>query len=442
MPKTYDDLPTVPFPEEGVIRGLLPGYLAQVSLEHGPIFKLQTDSEGDFVFMVGPEANRFVLHTHREHFSHRQGWTPILGDWMGQGLLNMDPPEHTLHRRLMNPAFTSSYLASYLPVMRRVVAERTRSWPAEGIVDLQIEAREIAFDVAAAALVGLETGADADRLRELFNSLLHGFDSDVETFDHFLQEKQRMSSELDSLLQPLIAARRSVSDTDQPRDVLAKIIHARDESGDELSDDQLLAHAKILLVAGHETTTTLASWTLALLARWPEHQARVGAELAALNLPMSEDIPLEGLRSLHVLDGFVRETGRLYSPVLNVPRGVLEEFEFGGYVIPKRVPVRLAIAAGHRLPAVFRDPEIFAPERFDPPRDEDARTPYGLITFGAGPRTCIGMTFAQLEVKTLVAHVMRNHRLELVDDDRRVYAGFWTGFVPTGLPVQVIPRHA
>jgi cytochrome P450 len=63
------------------------------------------------------------------------------------------------------------------------------------------------------------------------------------------------------------------------------------------------------------------------------------------------------LRSLHILAGFVRETGRLYSPVLNVPRGVLQEFEFGGYVIPKRVPVRLAIAAGHRLPAVFRVPE-------------------------------------------------------------------------------------
>jgi cytochrome P450 len=440
MPRSAAELPTLPFPPDGVIRGILPTYLANAAEIHGPIIKLRTDSEGDFVFMVGPEANRFVLHTHRECFSHRDGWTPVLGDWMGFGLLNMDPPEHTLHRRLMNPAFTSSYLASYLPVMQRVVEARTTGWPDLPIVDLQEETREIAFDVAAAALVGLETGTDVDRLRELFYGLLHGFDSSVQTFEEFITQKLQMADELDALLLPLIARRRALDAEQQPRDVLAKIIHARDDSGEALSDEQLLAHVKILLVAGHETTTTLAGWSLALLARLDEHRLPVLNELDSLDVPRGEAVPLDGLRNLRVLDSFIREVGRLYSPVLHVPRGILRAFEFGGYALEPGEQVRLAIAAGHRLPTVFENPNEFVPARFDPPRDEDGRTPYGLITFGGGPRTCIGMTFAQLEVKALVAHVLRNYTIKPGTDDSLTYAGFWTGFVPTGLPIVASPR--
>ena len=78
--------------------------------------------------MVGPEANRFVLLSGREHFSHDLGWTPVIGETFGHGLLNMDPPEHTRHRALMNPAFTATFMAAYLPMMQRVIADRTAAW--------------------------------------------------------------------------------------------------------------------------------------------------------------------------------------------------------------------------------------------------------------------------------------------------------------------------
>ena len=74
---------------------------------------------------------------------------------------------------MMNPAFSAAFMATYLPVMRRVIASRTADWVARGEVDLYTESRQITFDVAAATLVGLETGAEADRLRDLFYGLLH-----------------------------------------------------------------------------------------------------------------------------------------------------------------------------------------------------------------------------------------------------------------------------
>lgn len=438
MSRGPSDLPRVTFPEDISMSGHFPRFLAEAAMEKGPILKLCLESDRDLVFLIGPEANRFVFHTHREHFSHEQGWTPVLGDWFGHGLLNMDPPEHTRHRRLMNPAFTASFLALYLPIMHRVVAERTCDWAARGDVDLYEEAREIAFDVAAGALAGLQTGTEVDRMRQLFYGLLHGFDEHSETWDAFVARQNRMNDELNQLLLPLIHARRAATET--PRDVVGMIVAARDDDGEPFSDEQVLAHLKILLVAGHETTTTLGAWTLYLLAARPGDRARIQAELAPGEATGDEPIALEALRGARYLDSFVKEVGRLYAPVVQVPRGVVKEFEFEGYTIPPGAEVRLSLSAGHRLPRVFADPERFDPGRFEPPREEDKRVPYSLVTFGGGPRVCIGMSFAQLEVKVLVARVLR--RLDLVPIPGRepVHVGYWTAFALEGVPVRVAER--
>ncbi|MGN6758635.1 MAG: cytochrome P450, partial [Thermomicrobiales bacterium] len=161
----------------------LPRWLASMALEHGPIFRViwNPNHASHPIYLVGPEANRFVLHTGREHFSHDLGWTPLVGEILGHGLLNMDGPEHDRHRKLLNPAFMVAYMTRYLPVMNRVIAERTREWAARDEIDLLEETRKITFDVAAETLVGLHTGAEVDQLRELFYALLYSPDFDPAT---------------------------------------------------------------------------------------------------------------------------------------------------------------------------------------------------------------------------------------------------------------------
>jgi cytochrome P450 len=195
-----------------------------------------------------------------------------------------------------------------------------------------------------------------------------------------------------------------------------------------------------LLVAGHETTTTLAAWTLYLLATQPEWHARIQQELEAL--PPDDDgaLSLEALRTAKLLDAFIREVGRLYPPVINVPRGVVGEYTFAGYSIPEGTQVRLALAAGHLLPQVFANPEVFDPTRFLPPREEDRKTPYALVTFGGGSRVCIGINVAQVEVKALVAQVLRSYRLEPAGPHPPVHGGHWTAVIPDGIWLRVSPR--
>ncbi len=441
MTKTIADLPEVNFTGEDIMSGRFPALMAQAAVTHGPIFKWVVRDgyeAGEYVFMVGPEANRFVMHTGRQHFSHDKGWTPLIGDTLGKGLLNMDDPEHARHRKMWNPAFTAAAMEAYIPIIQQVIADRTASWAERGLVDVYEEAREITFDIAAAALGGFERGPEIDRMREHFYTLLR-FDDRAETWENYEKRARMAQQELYITLMRMIQERRALPNDQQPRDVVSVIVRARDEQGEALSDEQVLAHINILLVAGHETTTTLVSWMLWLLATHPEEHARLAEELDGLVAP-GEVASVEALRAMKRLDAFMRETGRLYPPVINVPRVSLSEFEFGGYQIAEDTHIRLSLAGAHLLPSVFSEPERFDPDRFLAPRDEERRTPYGLVTFGGGPRICIGINFAQIEAKALAAHVLRRYTFEPAAP-ASAHGGHWNAQLMDGLKLRVQSRH-
>jgi cytochrome P450 len=453
MRKHLSEAPWLPFPPAEVMSHRGPALLARQAERHGPVLRWTMPHGAlagrEIVLLVGPEANRLVLHTHRSSFSHEQGWTPYVGPLLlGKGLLNMDPPEHTRHRKLWNPAFTNAYMERYLPLIQQVIAQHTARWLEQGEVDLYQAMRELTFHVAASALVGLERSQRIEQLQKLFYTLFaervtlfaeRG--SSLQNYDEHLPKALLARDELSGLLLELIAERRG-RPVDQPSgDVLGLILQARDEDGERLGDEQVLGHLTILLLAGHETTSTLSAYVLYLLATLPEHRRRIEAELQALVGDSTGPISVGATRAMKTLDNFIAETGRLYSPVFTVPRQVVQEVEFADYTLPAGTIVRLALAAGHHLPRVFADPEAFDPDRFAPPREEDRRTPYGLVTFGGGPRLCIGVHFATIEVKVLAAHVLRSYHLKPASEEFPAQVGFTSTVVKNGIPMRVTARH-
>jgi cytochrome P450 len=443
MAKPFSEIPLVDVSpmDAAYWTGQLPSVMASIAVEHGPVFRWTSNApeEGgqQRLTMIGPEANRFVMQSHRQHFSHDLGWSPFVGETFGRGLLNMDDPDHAVHRKMWNPAFAAAYMDAYLPVMQRVIEAHTSTWPSRGQFDLYSESREITFDIAAAALAGFDTGEQVDHLRRLFATLLHGFDDDANTdYTQAWAKYEAARNELIMMLLRMVYERRNAPTDERPRDVLGLIVRARDDQGNALSDEQVLGHLAILLVAGHETTTTLATWALYLLSTMPQHHALIMEELEAARDSNSAPLSIDKLRSLRALDNFVRETGRLYPPVINVPRGVTEDVEFAEFTIPAGTQVRLALAGCHRLPTVFKDPDRFDPDRFAPPREEDKQTPYSLVTFGGGPRVCIGQHFANIEVKALIAHVLPRYNLTPSEGQHPVHAGFLNAFIPGGIKMQ------
>ena len=263
--KSYRAIPTVPIPAD--YQTNVGPFLAEMYGKYGPIFR-STSFGNEIVFLVGPEANRFVLVSNRQKFSNYEGWSKIFGvaDMFGKGLLVMDGKEHDEHRRMMNPAFTISYMNNYLPLMNRIIRERTATWLEQGTVDIYDEARKITFDVAAEALAGLTDGAERDQFRDLFLRILMT-PSMATSEEDFYHKLGLLHSELNALLIPKIEERRK----HPTNDLFGLLVQARDDQGNAMSNEQLIAHVNILLVAGHETSTSLSAWLLYLLNQHPDY---------------------------------------------------------------------------------------------------------------------------------------------------------------------------
>jgi len=446
MGKPLDEAPLTHLSAMDMFSGTLPESMAREAEELGPIMRWPVQAGpgagGEIIFLMGAEANKLVFNTHREAFSHDLGWTPIIGDLMGVGLLNQDNPVWARSRKMWNPAFATAYMERYLPLIQRVVAEHTDTWAERGQVDVYQEARQITFHVAATALAGIDRPDEVEHLQSLFYDLLPRggpFMGNADAYAEYERRALAAHDELDIMLLRLISERRAAPES-QARDVLGFIVHAQDEQGHALTDEEVLGHLYILLVAGHETTTTLAAWTLYLLATESRYRREVEEELQTLQAGSSGPLSVEAARQLHRLDLFIRECGRLHSPVQSVPRGVVEETEFAGYTLPVGTSVRVSLAGCHRMSRYFDEPNTFDPARFASPREEDRRSPYALVTFGGGPRQCIGINFANIEVKAIAADVLSKYALTPVEAEPPLDMGFITVMVPGGMPMRVSAR--
>jgi cytochrome P450 len=439
--RPFSAMPTIEIPSDYAV--VYPQFLARMAEMHGPVYRrrvrgMTAHGAPWIVYMVGPEANKFVLHTERDAFSHNLGWTPILSTYFERGLLNTDDPQHARDRKIMNPAFTLAYMERYLPIMQRVIAERTRQWVERGVVDLSIEARKITFDVAAEALMGFKTGREVDTMRRIFAALLRADmqpDPSEEAIEYELDDN--LVDTLNRMILEQIAERRRAP-TD---DMLGRLVIARDENGEGFTDQELLGQTQILLVAGHETTTTLSAWLLYLLAAHPDVLARVRAEVDAVLAASDGTVGLEQLRAMTTLGYAINEANRLRGPVGSAPRGTTRPVAFGGYAIPAGSRILLSYVACHHMARYFPDPETFDIDRFAPPREEDKRIPYAYAPFGAGPRVCIGMNFATVEVKALVTHVLSHLDLAYASGSEpiNVYYGP-VASIYGGMPMRFTPR--
>jgi retinoid hydroxylase len=428
--RSYDAIPYVNLPDDYQLR--LASLLAEAYEQHGPIFRANYFGH-EIVFLVGPEANRFVLVNNRQKFSNYIGWSTVFEvvELFGRGLLSMDGEEHARHRKMMNPAFTVNYMSRYLPLMNRVIRERTATWVEAGEVDIYEEARKITFDVAAEALTGLKTGPEVDYFRELFLSLMNAGEGATSTEDYY-QRISQLKDELNALLLTKIEERRA----HPTNDVFSLLIQAHDEQGDMMTTEQLLAHVNILLVAGHETSTSLSAWLLYLLNQYPDYTQRVLEEQTAI-LGDKAEPDLEDIKRMKVLENALSEAERLYPPVANGPRGVTDDFDFHGYHVPAGSFVFYSIVASHRIPTIFKHPDSFDPDRFASPREEHKKHPYALVGFGGGPRICIGINFAQVEIKVMASHILRNYQLELVPGQEITQVYGVTGMPMHGIRMQV-----
>ncbi|HKS29658.1 MAG TPA: cytochrome P450, partial [Pyrinomonadaceae bacterium] len=213
----------------------------------------------------------------------------------------------------------------------------------------------------------------------------------------------------DSVVYALIAERRIGAGNQQ--DLLSLLMAARDEeTGEGLSDRELLDQTKTIIGAGYETTTQALAWTWYLLARHTEVENKLHAEISEVldgRTPTAEDLP----RLKYTLMMF-QEAMRLYPPAWAMTRAAIKEDEIGGYRVPANSEMMLVPYITHRHPKYWERPEEFYPEHFLPER-QAARPAFAYFPFGGGPRKCIGNNFALMEAQLIIAMVAQRYRLRL-----------------------------
>jgi cytochrome P450 len=218
---------------------------------------------------------------------------------------------------------------------------------------------------------------------------------------------RRALQELDDYLYKLIAWYRVCST--QTDSLIGMLIEAG--MNDDLIRDQLLT----LLIAGHDTSTAMLAWTLYLLSTHPPVLARVRDEVDQLSSP--DQWNATQAKSLRYLGQVISESLRLYPPIHLGSRIAARDLSFQDYLIPAGTRVMYSIYLTHRHPTYWPEPAHFNPERFS---SDNAPHHYTFLPFGGGPRNCMGMAFAQLEARSVLARIIQCFDLRFVGKPVRI----------------------
>jgi len=403
--------------------------LEALHLEMGDVFRIPLPGFNPVV-LVGPEANRFVTVTGRDDLRWRPEGDPV-ANLLRQGVLVTDGEFHDNLRRSMTPPLHKQMLGDYVETMWRRTDEVTTTWSSSKPMDMLEEMRKIALLILVDALFKVDFSPDMQRLwASILKTLAYISPGMWVIWPGIPRPGYRRALEaMDRYLYQIIAARREAGS--QGDDLLSLLIRTPGMN-DGLIRDQLLT----MLIAGHDTSTALLAWSLYLLGKHPVELARVRAEVDQIVGRQPPD--LESVNRLERMDYVTKEALRLYPPIHLGNRRAAVDLEFKGYQIPAGTRVVYSIYLSHRQERYWPDPHRFDPERFSAEQAQ-ARPHYVYVPFGGGPRNCIGLAFAQVEVKIVLARILQNFDLEL-DNTTKVHPHMGATLEPRP-GVRMLARH-
>lgn len=341
----------------------------------------------------------------------RRVFAPVAGN----GVLTADGATWRWQRRMLAPLFRHSEIMRYVPDMLAAAdtcLSRWRAAPAGAVHAIDEDMTEATFDVIVRTMLAGGAPDHVDAVMHAGSAYLaatpweitYGILGLPTWLPHPATWKlRRRAREMRSAVGAVIDDRRRRGG--EANDLLGRLLAARDpDSGKPLSEDQLVDNLATLLEAGHETTAKALTWALYLLARAPAWQDRLRAEVD--HVTDGGELRAEHLARLEITEQVIDETMRLYPPAPVMSRTAKTAVEIAGHKLPAGGQVFMPLYAIHRHALLWDDPRRFDPDRFRPERK--AAMPRGqYLPFGAGPRMCLGASFALVEAKALLATFIR-----------------------------------
>ena len=371
------------------------------------------------VWVTRPDLVEQVLLRGFEDFHKTEVERRVLGGSLGDGVLTSNGAHWRWQRRAMAPMFRHQEILTYVTEMSGAGEDLVSRWRRDGrrVCAVDQDMIDVTFDVIARTMLTGGVPAEAALIKKEGSTFLSKSSWELAwalmRIPTWLPHPgtlpmRRAARRLRRAVGDIVARRRAEDATGV--DLLGRLLAARNpETGEAMDDEHVVSNLLTLLEAGHETTARALTWTLYLLARAPQWQDRIREEVMAV--AGNGRIEAAHIEQLAITDRVIKESMRLYPPAPVIVRSPVNEITLGDVTIPARSQVVIPIYAIHRHRKLWADPDRFDPDRFLPEFEKVMpRTKY--MPFGAGPRICLGMSFAQVEAVALLATFVRAARFD------------------------------
>src|SRR3954470_11362803 len=398
-------------------------FMEELHSKYGDLINYRT--LGRQIFMLfHPEMTQDMLVTRSRN--HHQGRVMRRSrKVLGNGLLTSEGAFHLRQRRLIHPAFHRQRVFGYGRAMVEYSERHQHGWRDGEVLDIHQEMMRLTLAIVGKTLFDTDVEGDSQEIGSALNTFMNLFKFAVLPFSEYLERlpippvlrMKRARERIDRVIYRFIEERRRTG-ADRG-DLLSMLLAAEDTEaagdGNGMNNDQIRDECVTLILAGHETTANALTWTLYLLAQHPDIAAHLQRELdqtLGKDAPEPEDYP-----KLKYAEMVFSESMRLYPPAWGIARTVIEPYEAFGVSFPKDAIVLTSQWITHRDPRWYPDPLRFDPERWTAPA-RATRPKFSYFPFRAGPRQCIGESFAWMEGVLLLASIARNWRFSIVPETR------------------------
>ena len=367
------------------------------------------------VWLTAPDLIEQLMLTGHAHVAKTNVERRVFEHSLGDGVLTSDGASWKWQRRTAAPLFRHADILALVPAMVACAEEQVAIWrasPPGSVQAIDHDMESTTFKIISRTIFAGAADGEGAAIQRAGGAMLDKISWEAVAGIVGLPKwvwhpgkwpVRNAAAELRSVVGTILERRRAAGATGS--DITARLIQARDpETGAPMSDSQLIDNLLTFLAAGHETTAKALTWTLYLMARAPEWQARVCAEVKQV----AGDATLTAAHydKLVITRQVVKEAMRLYPPAPQISRVTTAPTRLDDLVVPVGTHIVIPIYAVQRHRKLWDAPEVFDPGRFTPERE--AKMPRAqFMPFGFGPRICIGMSFAMMEAVLLLATFVR-----------------------------------
>ncbi|HEU5381185.1 MAG TPA: cytochrome P450 [Ktedonobacteraceae bacterium] len=363
-------------------------FLREHHKQYGPVFKTHLYGLPTIIFGTH-EPISFLLGTGSLHFVVKN--TPIVAEFFGDALFMLSGNQHLLHRKFLQPTLRGTLLEDYLPQILALCQEHTHAWCQQGPFELHQACIDLMLRIGARIIIGIEKEEDWQIFQSTFKAFLRGALQRIPFFTAYW-EGQHAARTLRALLRSYIEKQAfPINNT-----VLSNLMHQ--SAREDITHEQIVDHLLALIVAGSQTTASLATWFLYEISRDKQLAATIQAE--AQQILQRSHPSFREASKFPMLRSTLHEAERLHSPNILSTRETLHDCVFDQFYIPKGWQTAYSPATNHFDAAIFDAPFSFCPDRF-------LHQPlhFKSLTFGAGSHACVGKHFAEAQILCLASAI-------------------------------------